>query len=462
MNMPGRIEERQVQQIIDIAGKENTFVQQSQIDDYTHDMADYSATPGLVVRPSSEREVAEIVRVANETGTPILPRGAGSSLTGAAVIEGGIIMDLRRMASVTRVDTVNWYVQVQPGISLEDLNKELKTHGFFFPPDPASSYICTVGGAIAEGSGGLRCVRYGTMKDWVLALRVVLPSGQVVKFGEALSKNRAGYDLVHLMVGSEGTLGIITEAWLKIIPIPSVRTKRFLVTFDNWETTGEVIKRLRSSRILPHLFEFLDRDNVLALNEKLEMHMDEAEATLLVDVEDSEVQTVEDIFRQCGAVKITLARDEEEADAFYQARSMAYLAVKATASGVQVEDVCLPIDKLADYLKMVKQVAAKYGLKIPVNGHAGDGNVHPLILYEKSDEKSRDSANLAYEEICRWAISMGGSVTGEHGVGLQKPKFMREQLEAHDGREALRIMKEIKKIFDPYNIMNPGKYVEIA
>ncbi len=454
--------EENVSRLIGIVGRENVLTQTKAIEDYAHDMADYESVPAAVVRPLTEGQVAEVVRLAAMTGFPLIARGAGSSLTGAAVIENGIIIDTRRMDRVLKVDTVNWYVHVQPGISLEDLNKELKPHGFFFPPDPASSYICTVGGAISEGSGGLRCVRYGTMKDWVLALRVVLPNGKAVKFGEALAKNRAGYDLVHLMVGSEGTLGVVTEAWLKIIPIPDVKTKRFMVTFGDWESAGEVISRLRSSRILPNLFEFLDKDNIHALNEKLEMSFDEAEATLLVDVEETQVPVAEEIFQECGAVKIIVARDEEQAEAFYQARAMAYVAIKTLATGIQVEDIVVPIDRLGEFLRFVKGVAAKYGIKIPVNGHAGDGNVHPTILYEREDQKSRETANAAFEEICRQAISMGGSVTGEHGVGMQKPKFLKEQLIAHDGEEALRLMKEIKAVFDRERIMNPGKYVEAA
>jgi glycolate oxidase len=463
MSMQERVEDQLFQRLAEISGKENVITSAPDIEDYSHDMADYEATPAVVVRPRSEQEVVEVIRLANASGLPVLPRGAGSSLTGAAVLKGAVMLDMRGMSRVIKVDTVNWYVQVQPGISLEDLNRELKASGFFFPPDPASSYICTVGGAIAEGSGGLRCVRYGTMKDWVMALRVVLPNGKVTRFGEPLAKNRAGYDLVHLMVGSEGTLGVITEAWLKIVPLQTVRTRRFLVTFDDWESTGEVIRRLRSSKILPYLFEFLDRDNIQALNEKLEASFEEAEATLLVDVEEGEeVQLATEIFRDCGASRITLAKDEEEAETFYQARSMAYLAVKSLASGVQVEDVVLPIDRLGEYLKFVKEVASRYGIKIPVNGHAGDGNVHPTILYEKADENSRATANLAYEELCRKAIAMGGSVTGEHGVGVQKTRFLREQLHSHEGEEALRLMKEIKKIFDPDGAMNPGKYVEAA
>ncbi len=460
--MQKRVEDRVLERLVEISGKENVMTAGPAIEDYRHDMADYEATPAVVVRPRSELEVASIVGLARGAGLTILPRGAGSSLTGAAVLEGSIVLDMRAMDKVVKVDTVNWYVQVQPGLSLEDLNKELRSSGFFFPPDPASSYICTVGGAIAEGSGGLRCVRYGTMKDWVMSLRVVLANGKVSRFGEPLAKNRAGYDLVHLFVGSEGTLGVITEACLRIVPLPTVRTRRFLVTFGDWESTGEVIRRLRSSKILPYLFEFLDRENIQALNEKLEMTLEEAEATLLVDVEEGEVDLATAVFRDCGAGKITLAKDEDEAEAFYQARAMAYLAVKTLASGVQVEDVAVPIDRLGDYLKFVKEVAARHGIRIPVNGHAGDGNVHPTILYDKDDERSRGEAKLAFEELCRKAIEMGGSVTAEHGVGVQKVQFLREQLLAHEGGEALRLMKEVKRVFDPDGIMNPGKYVEVA
>lgn len=460
--MQKKVDDLLLRRLAEISGRENVTTSGAAFEDFSHDMADFEARPGVVVSPGTEREVAEIVRLAYESDLAVMPRGAGSSLTGAAVLTDAIVLDMRRMDRVLTTDTVNWYVQVQPGISLEDLNKHLKSFGFFFPPDPASSYICTVGGAIAEGSGGLRCVRYGTVKDWVLALRVVLPDGKVARLGEPLVKNRAGYDLVHLIVGSEGTLGVVTEAWLKIAPLPAVRSRRFLVRLDDWESAGEVIKKLRSSKVLPHIFEFLDRDNIRALNEKLQMNWEEAEAILLVDVEEGDEELAKDVFRSCGAKKITIARDEEEAEAFYQARSMAYLAVKSLATGVDLGDVAVPIDKLGEFLTFVKDVAARRGIKIPVNGHAGDGNVHPILLYEKSDPASRSRANLAYEELCRKAISMGGSVTGEHGVGVQKPQYMREQLIAHDGEETLRLMKEIKKLFDPKDIMNPGKYVEAA
>ncbi len=451
-----------VERLASIVGGENVLDDPSAMKDYSTDMADFEASPAVVVRPASEGEVARIVALANDSRTPLVARGAGSSLTGASVLEGAIILDTRRMDRVLKVDTVNWLVHVQAGICLEALNEKLREHGFFFPPDPASSSICTVGGAIAEGSGGLRCVKYGTMKDWVTAMRVVLPNGRVTNLGEPLAKNRAGFDLVHLFVGSEGTLGVVLDAYLKIIPIPEVKAKRFMVMLEDWESAGGVIKELRSRKIMPHIFEFLDRENIRALNEKLQMDLRESEATLIVDIEQQWVETALEVFRKHGATEVKIARDDEEAERFYQVRSMAYLAIRGLGLAVQVEDVAVPIDRLAEYLAQVKAIARKYGLKIPVNGHAGDGNVHPLILYDKEDPESRRAANDAFEELCRFGIGIGGSVSGEHGVGSQKAKLLREQMVSHGGEEGLRLMKEIKRLFDPNGIMNPGKYVEAS
>ena len=444
-----------------ISGAQNVLTGSARLEEYSEDMAGFRATPAVVVRPASEGEVRKIVALASRTKVPLVPRGAGSSLTGASVTKGAIILDMRRMDAVLKVDTVNWYVRAQAGATLEDVNKRLEKDGFFFPPDPASSSICTVGGAIAEGSGGLRCVKYGTMKDWVLALRVVLPNGKVANFGEPLAKNRAGFDLVHLMVGSEGTLGVVTEAFLKIIPIPAIKTKRLLLTFDDWRSAGDAICALRKAKIQPHMFEFLDREVIRALNDKLHAGEEEAE-TLIVDIEEPSLETALEIFGRNRPRKVTIAKDDEEAERFYQMRSMAYLAVRDTAPSVQVEDISLPIDRLTEYLLKVREVSTKHGLRITVNGHAGDGNVHPVILYDKAEKKSREAARRAFEELCRYGISVGGSVTGEHGVGVQKAKLLREQLEAHEGKEALRLMKEIKKVFDPEGVMNPGKYVEVA
>ncbi len=454
-----------LKQIAKIVGEKNTLSGEASPEEYQRDMADYEGTPMAVVKPRSEEEILHIVKFAKSRRIPLVPRGAGSSLTGAVVLDDAIIVDMIQFNRILKIDLVNWYAHVQAGVVLDDLNKELEKHGFFFPPDPASSFMCTVGGAIAEGSGGMRCVKYGTMKDWVLALRIVLPDGKVATFGEPLAKNRAGYDLVHLVVGSEGTLGIVTEAWLKILPIPTIPFRRMLVLFDDWASAGKAIQEFRVSRVVPRLMEFMDRGTIVAVNRALDLRLEEAEATLLVDIEESNDQSVDlavKIFERCGSKRIILAKDEEEAERFYQARGWAYVAVKALASGVLIEDVVVPIDRLVEYLQLVQKVASKFKVRILMLGHAGDGNVHPNILYDKADERSRLAAKHAVDEICRYAIGVGGTVTGEHGVGVQKISLFREQLVAHDGIEALKLMKGIKRLLDPKGIMNPGKYVEAA
>ena len=445
-----------------IVGKAEVIQRGESFEEHRRDMADYEGTPAVVVRPESEEQVSAIVQLANRRGVPVLAWGAGSSLTGAVVRDGAIVVDMKRFDRILKVDPVNWYVDVQPGVVLDDLEHALQAEGFFFPPDPASSFLCTVGGAIATGAGGMRCVRYGTMKDWVMALRVVLPTGEVTSLGEPLPKNRAGYDLVHLFVGSEGTLGIITQATLKILPLPVVRVQRMLVQFADWPTAGEAIKGLRKARVVPDLLEFLDRETIIAVNQSFDFQVEEAEATLLVDLEEPSIPAATEVFRAHSALAIRPAADEVEADRLYQVRARAYLALKERSSGIQIEDVVVPIDRLAEYLRLVKEVAARHRVQIPVVGHAGDGNVHPAIVYDKADAKSRDAATAAFEEICQYAIRVGGSVTGEHGVGSQKVALFRAQLEAHGGGESLRLMKEIKRVFDPKGIMNPGKYVDAA
>lgn len=445
-----------------IVGPDYVLTAEADLEDYRKDMADYEAIPSVAVRPSTEGEIGRILKVAARRGVPVVARGAGTSLTGAVVLEGGIVVDMQRFNRILEVDPVNWHVRVQAGVVLDDLNDALRKDGFFFPPDPASSFICTVGGAIAEGSGGMRCVRYGTMRDWVLALRVVLANGRVATFGEPLAKNRVGYDLVHLMIGSEGTLGIVTEAHLKILPIPSVPLVRMLVTFDDWPSAGRAIQELRRRQIRANLMEFMDLETVLAVNAAFQMDFEQAEATLLVDLETPLVDKAEAIFRAHGARRFTRAASEEEAERFYSVRSHAYLAIKGLASGVQIEDVTIPIDRLAEYLALVKEVGSRLRLRIPTLGHAGDGNVHPAILFDREDPASRAAATAAFEELCRYAIRVGGTVTGEHGVGVQKASLMREQMRAHGAEEALRLMKRIKRVFDPKGILNPGKYVELA
>jgi glycolate oxidase len=296
----------------------------------------------------------------------------------------------------------------------------------------------------------------------VLSVRVVLANGEVTTMGEPLAKNRAGYDLLHLMVGSEGTLGVITEAHLKIIPLPTYAKRRLLAIFNSWDAVSQVISDFKKAKIVPILFEFIDGEHIKAINDKLEQHLETAEATLLIDVEEGDLPACKEILKACGSTNIRIAEGQEEEETLYNIRGSAYLAIKSTAPACQVQDVSVPLDKLNEYLKTVKSIAAQHNLRIPVMGHAGDGNVHPIILYDDKDEASSAEASKAFDEISRYAIGVGGSISGEHGIGIQKVKLLREQLQAHGGSESLRLMKEIKRVFDPNGIMNPGKYVEAA
>ena len=454
-----------IEKLAKIVGIESVIdpkTQQGKCEDYLKDMGDYASNPRLILQPATSEQVSEIVLLARKSGVPIVARGAGTSLTGATSNYGGITLDFsKKMNGILKIDTVNWYVHCQAGVVLEDLNDALRSKGFFFPPDPSSAPWCTVGGAIAENSGGMKCFRYGTVEDWVYALRVVLSDGSIVKLGEPLPKNRVGYDLVHLLCGSEGTLALITEAWLKIVPLPKERkSTRMLVFFDDWASAGSSILKIREERIQPVLLEFLDGETVRALNAAFEeFKIPEHEAILFIEMDSSP----EEILRICsenGSSGNYVAKDERDGERLYSARALVYLGIRAIGLSFHTEDVVVPIDRLIDYLQFLKLVSKKYGVRIPTGGHAGDGNVHPIILYDPASSESTLAAKRAFEEICSYAIEVGGSVSGEHGVGEQKIDFAYRQLRSHGGGRAYEVMKEIKKVWDPDNIFNPGKFLK--
>jgi glycolate dehydrogenase FAD-linked subunit len=447
----------------DILGAQNVVRSDSaaQMEDYAKDMGDYPSSPSIVIKPRTTEEVSQIVKYARRNKIPVIARGGGTSLTGALSSRGGILIDFsKRMNHVLRIDTVNWFVHCEPGITIDDLNAELRKRGFFFPPDPSSAAWCTVGGAIAENSGGMKCFRYGTVKDWVLALKVVLSDGSTVVLGEPLPKNRVGYDLVHLICGSEGTLAVITEAWLKMVPIPiqDQEHKSILVFFDEWRNAGNAIQAIRINRIQPVLLEFLDRESVKSVNDAFDLKIPENEATLFIET-DSRATEILRLCEENGSKGNYIAKDEKDRERLYNARALIYLGVRSLGLSMQAEDVVVPIDRLPDYLAFVKSVSKKFGLKIPTAGHAGDGNVHPILLYNKDSEKA---AKQAFAAICNYAIEVGGSVSGEHGIGEQKIEFANDQLSKHGGEQAIVLMRKLKKDWDPENIFNPGKFIKEA
>ncbi len=453
-----------VAELQQLLGENKVLTDDETLERYSKDMGGFSMRPSLVVMAECVEDVSKLLSFCDKKRIPVTAWGAGSSLTGAVVTEG-IILDLSRLNRILKVDTVNYYVHVEAGVVLEQLNKELAKYGFFFPPDPASSFICTVGGAVAEGAGGLRCVKYGTVKDWVIALKVVLANGEVVVLGEPLAKNRAGYNLAQLLVGSEGTLGVIVEAWLKIAPIPEVTLRRVYAVFDSWADAGRTIIEIRKRRIIPWMLEFFDRVGIEAANKMHGTSLPVGEAILLIDVEElkgDELSKLLTILNENRARIIKVAESDEEAELLLQVRATMYLALCMLSKGRIVEDICVPIDKIVDYLSKVKELSEKYGLTISMTGHAGDGNIHPVILYDPDSQEEVKKVEKVVEDLMLYSIEIGGTITGEHGVGIQKMKELVMQLEAHNGSQVLQLMKGLKKLFDPNNVLNPGKYIDIS
>ncbi|BCS92534.1 FAD-binding oxidoreductase [Metallosphaera javensis (ex Sakai et al. 2022)] len=420
------------------------------------DFVNFRVNPRVVVYPRSEEEVVKVVRYAYENGLPIVPWGAGTSLTGAVSCEGCILLDMRHMSSILEINDVDWFVRVQPGVNLEFLNRKLMERGFFLPPDPASFFLCSVGGAVANSSGGMRGVKYGTFRDWVLSLRVVLPTGEVVQVGEPFRKNRAGYDLVHLFTGSEGTLGVVTEIWFRIIPLPKEKMISLLSFMPDLDSTAGVIQDMRRAGILPEIAEYIDNEVIVALNTQLSAGLRESRGGLLMlRVEEHDLEKMREILGKWHGETSILS--DEEWERIYSLRAQSAIALKAMAKEMYVEDIVVPVSKLVEAVRRLKELEEKYQVKMPVIAHIGDGNLHPNILL-----KDRRMADELFEEVGKIAIDLGGSVSGEHGIGLQKARLMGLQIQRHSGVKVLEIMKGIKDLVDPRGIMNPGKYVELA
>jgi glycolate oxidase subunit GlcD len=418
------------------------------------DFIGFKVKPLVIAYPQGEDDVINIVRLAREFRISIVPWGAGTSLTGAVSCDGCILLDMRRMNKILEINTIDWYVRVQPGVVLDDLNRELSKYGFFFPPDPASHYMCTVGGIIATDAGGMRALKYGTVKDWVLALRVVLPIGEVIKVGEPLKKNRAGYDLVHLFVGSEGTLGIITEAWLKIIPLPKRKVQTLIVYLDDMETLAKFVYEVRRRGIMPELMEYMDPYAINAVNQAFNAGLKVADGGLVI------IMIEEDLMDELLNIRINglniVIINEEEARRIYELRSRAGEAIKAVYGSFYSEDITVPISRLTEAIIRLKELGDKYRKPMPILAHIGDGNMHPHILYKPGEE---ELAQRMYYEVARIAIELGGTISGEHGIGLQKRELLYEQYLVRNNIKTLEVMKNIKRLFDPNDIMNPNKYI---
>jgi glycolate oxidase len=401
------------------------------------------------------------MKLATREEFPVIPRGAGTSLAGLAVPEkGGLILDLGRMDRIIDINIEDRLAVVQPGVIYAELDRALSPHGFFFPPDPASGSVCTLGGNVATNAGGIKGAKYGTTKDYVLALEVVLPDGRILHTGSKCMKSVSGYDLTKLFVGSEGTIGVITEITFKINPKPPV-TSTAMATFETLEDGGQAISEIMYSGIIPSALELVDRQSLKAINENTDLQLPEVEIMLVAETdgytkEETEFQmkTIMEIFRKNNATMVKHADESKGgAAALWTARKSAYGVMARINNNLIVEDLAVPMSKVPEMLRAISDLAKKYDLQIPTVGHAGDGNLHPVVSFDGTDPDQVRRVEEASEELFKKVIELGGTLTGEHGIGLAKIPFMHLE---HD-ETSMDIMRSLKRLFDPKNILNPGK-----
>ena len=415
---------------------------------------------GCVVFPLTTGEVAEIVKYAAAKKAPIVTRGSGTGLSGGSVpCEGCIVLCLVRMDRILELDRKNLTVLVEAGVVTLAVSELADSVGLLYPPDPGSMKISTIGGNVAENSGGLRGLKYGITRDYVMGIEVVLADGQIVFFGNKCVKDVAGYSMKDIFIGSEGTLGIITKILLKLVPKPKAK-KTLLATFARMDAAAETVSAIIAEKIIPCTLEFLDKITIRCVEDfaKIGLPLD-AEAILLMETDghpaacEDEAQKMEEIARRCGAVSVIVAKDADEAARLATARRSAFSALARESPTTILEDATVPRSELAKMINFIQSTGEKHRLRIGTFGHMGDGNLHPTFLTDEKNHGEMERVEKAMHEIFDYAVSLGGTITGEHGVGLAKKPFLPKAL----GNTSLGVMKLLKRALDPDGILNPGK-----
>jgi lactate dehydrogenase (NAD+,ferredoxin) subunit LctD len=453
-----------VRQLAAIVGPDNVLVGAERLEPYTHDeTVGLRADPEVAVRVTSAQQVAEIFRLANRERLPVTPRGAGYGLSGGAVaVQGGIVLSLEKMNRIVEIDKDNLMVTVEPGVITGDLHRAVEAEGLFYPPDPASLDSCSIGGNIAEGAGGPRAVKYGTTKDYVCGLEAVLPSGDIVHMGGKLVKNQTGYNLVQLLVGSEGTLAVVTQIILRLLPLPPCRVD-LLVPFDDFRAAAGVVSAIIARRIVPTTIEFMERDIVHACRDLLgkELPYADAAAQLLIQLDgshqaalDADADTVAELCLAAGALDVLVAADRPTRDRLWEARRAIIDALNHASPVNHMEDLVVPRARIPDLLRGIHDLAERLSVRILSFGHAGDGNVHVTVLKDALDGPVWEAlVPQAREALYRLALSLGGTITGEHGIGATRRAYLPLALDPAQ----IEVMRRIRAAFDPHNILNPGK-----
>lgn len=442
---------------------ERVFYKERISEDYSHDeLGDIHCYPDIVVQVLSAEEASKVMKYAYENSIPVTPRGSGTGLVGSAVpVYKGIVIDMSKMNRILELDEENLTITVEPGVLLMELSKFVEEHDLFYPPDPGEK-TATIGGNINTNAGGLRAVKYGVTRDFVRGLEVVLPNGDIVEFGGKVVKNSSGYAMKDLIVGSEGTLGIVTKAILKLLPLPK-KAISLLIPFPTLEQVIRTVPLIIKSKTIPTAIEFMQRETIIDAEEFLGKKFpdNQSDAYLLLKFDGNSVEEIQasfdkvaDICLEQGALDILVADTDERNDSIWKARGTFLEAIKASTTLMDEVDVVVPRNRVSEMVEFSHQLQDMIGVRIKSFGHAGDGNLHIYILKDSlSDEEWKKRLNLAMDEMYKKSRELNGQVSGEHGIGYAKKPYLNQSL----APEILEIMRGIKKAFDPKNILNPDK-----
>lgn len=462
--MYNKVDAEVIAELCRVLGDGQVLVGREEMEPYSHDeVVGLRAEPEVVVKPTSVEQIAAIFKLAQRRRIPITPRGAGWGLSGGAVpVAGGIVLSLEKMNRILEIDKENLMVTVEPGVITGNIHRAVEAEGLFYPPDPASLDSCSIGGNIAEGAGGPRAVKYGTTMHYVCGLEAVLPSGDIITCGGKLVKNVTGYNLIQLLIGSEGTLAIVTKIILRLLPLPKEQID-LLVPYDDFQAAADTVSAIIAERIVPTTIEFMERDSILAVEQLLERQLpfDDAEAHLLIQLDgnrreqvDADMEVVGELCLRHGARDVLVARDRPTRDRLWEARRKIIEALKHASPINHMEDVVVPRSEIPRLLRGIRAIAEKHGVRIISFGHAGDGNVHVNVLKDNLPMKRWEAlVPVVTEEIYRLTLALHGTLTGEHGIGATRRKYLPLALDPAQ----IEIQRRIREVFDPNHILNPNK-----
>ena len=449
-----------IEELTAIVGKNNIATERQDLLCYSYDATQMEFLPDAVVHPANAEEVSAVLKLANRAGFPVFPRGAGSGFSGGALPKaGGIVLVTTRMNRILRIDTENLIAEVEPGLVTEQLQQAVEKLGLFYPPDPASLKFSTLGGNVAENAGGPRAVKYGTTKDFVMGLEVVLPTGAIIRTGGETYKGVVGYDMTKLICGSEGTLGVITKIIFKLLPYPDAK-KTMLTIFDSIDGAAKAVSSIIGAKIIPTTLEFMDYATLRCVERRFNLGIPpEGRAVLLIEVDgdrdliEKQANQIHDVIKPLGLVRFRAAKDKAESEQFWQVRRLVSPSMRDVNPDKFNEDIVVPRSKVPDVIRRIEKIQQRYDIPIVNYGHAGDGNIHVNIMVDKKLPGIEEKAHQAICDVFQAALDLGGTMSGEHGTGLSKAPFIGMELTP----DQIAAMKGIKHALDPNNILNPGK-----